>query len=660
MGSSVVAGPPTPPRLPISPVPSTQFNGNNVSNPTISWLMEAVIESEAFLSSQPGFDQISAAIDAIMSTDELVRADTRSTSPGILSTTRTNRIAKIAEDIAAMMTDTRPFWDYSVANRRFEEHAQIYGKLATFWYQRRNIDLRLADTIKYYVVGGTGYLHLFWNPDIEDIDACAEDPRNVLPLRPLGYESCESCQGIVVKRKVPVNYIRDKYDIDVKAESDGSAITWLNKMRDSAADVISPIWTFRKAPTTDTELPRIPSVTLYTCYLKDDRRNTRKDMGDDYTGKPIQMGTWEDGKPVNNWSYKVELGDKLYPNRRTISWVGQHMLYDGPSYYWHGHFPILKLTLNPYPWTWLGKAPVWDLLRLQTSLNRLLRVVDDHAAQVAQPGSIHDKNSVSRSQFDSFDTRRAGYKIYQNPLAGKGIQIITPPPLDQSIWEHIKWIQTEMDELSGVSAIEQLMGLKQLPSNDSVEAIIHQMTPAIRMRSRILEAFTRELAMQLAYNFSQFYTLPMRVVELGPGGVTQDDFDFDPGSMIPDFVHDSDYDSSGAISPEAILRGPMPRWDRAKEFLRRFVFKITPGSWLNSAQVEQKMIYLQLTRAGWMDIFTLWEVLGIPNIGVLPDNVRTIPERILYQQQMGLSGDINAAGRKASAQAPPRVVTKES
>ena len=166
--------------------------------------------------------------------------------------------------------------------------------------------------------------------------------------------------------------------------------------------------------------------------------------------------------------------------------------------------------------------------------------------------------------------------------------------------------------------------------------------------------------MQLAYDFSQFYTLPMRVIELGPGGVTQDDFDFDPGSMLPDFVHDKDYSADGSIDPEALLRGPMPRWDRAKEFLRRFVFKIAPGSWLNSAQVEQKMIYLQLTRAGWMDIFTLWEVLGIPNIGVLPDNVRTIPERILYQQQMGLSGDINAAGRKASAQEPPRIVTKES
>lgn len=303
---------------------------------------------------------------------------------------------------------------------------------------------------------------------------------------------------------------------------------------------------------------------------------------------------------------------------------------------------------------------MWDLLRLQTSLNRLLRVVDDHAAQVAQPGSVHDKNSVSRSQYDSFDTRRAGWKIYQNPLAGKGIQIVNPPPLDAAIWQHIEWIQNEMKELSGVADLQQMMQLKQLPSTSTVESILNSMTPALRLRSRILEAFTRNLAEQLAYNFTQFYTLPMRVTELGPGGVTQDDFDYDPGSLMPDFVHDKDYDTKGNITPEAFLRGPMPRYDRAREFLRRFVFKISPGSLLNAAQVEQKLIYLQLTRAGWMDIFTLWEVLGIPNIGVLPDNVRTIPERLQYQASLNLQGDVNPAGRKASGQEMPRVVNKES
>jgi len=636
--------------------------GANVGDPTLSWLNEAVREGEAFLTAQPGFDQIGRSIDAIMSVDEAYEFDPKNP----LSQTRTNRIAKIAEDLAALMTDTKPFWDYSVANRRFEQHAQIYGKLATFWYQRRNIDLRLADVIKYYVAAGTGYLHLYWNSEIGDIDARAEDPRNVLPIRPIGYESLESCLGVIVKRKVPVNYIRDKYNKDVKAESDGSSLTWLNKMRDSAADIISPIWKFRKSGRAEQDIPRIPTVTLYTCYLKDNRRNTREDMKEKFTDGPLYMGEWEtdpqtgEKKSLNNWSYKVEVGDPVYPNRRMMVWVGTDILYDGPCFYWHNQFPIIKLTLNPYPWSWLGRAPVWDLLRLQTSLNRLLRVVDDHAAQVAQPGSIHDKNSVSRAQYESFDTRRAGWKIYQNPLAGKGIQIQNPPPLDNSIWEHIKWIIEEMEVLSGTFDLKQIMNLKQLPSTSTVETILNSMTPALRARSRILEAFTRNLAMQLAYCFTQFYTMTTRVITLGPSGVVQDDFDFDPGSLIPDFIHGEDFGADGTLKSESLMRGPRPKYDRARELLRLFIFKISPGSMLNAAQVEQKMIYLQLTRAGWMDIFTLWEILGIPNIGVLPDNVRTIPERLVYQAELGLNGDVNAAGRKASGQQLPRIKMSES
>lgn len=656
----------SPPNIPDPKPPSLPTDGELI-NPTLSWLMEAVQESESFLSAQPGWHKIAKSIEAIMSQDEVNLTDPRST----LSRTRTNRISKIAEDISALMTDTKPFWDYSVANRRFEQHAQIYSKLATFWYQNRNIDLVLGDVIKYYVACGTGYLHLYWDTEIEDINATAEDPRNVLPIRPLNYKSLEDCLGVIVKKKVPVNYIRDRYGVEVRAENDGSATTWLARARDSASDVISPIWKWRNKSTSEPDIPRIPTVTLYTCYIKDNRTNS--------TGKPKEMGPFRDGfdengaptrEPSTNWSYLVQPSEKLYPNRRMIVWCGTNILYDGPCFYWHGQFPIIKLTLNPYPWSFLGKGPVWDLLGLQQSLNAILRVIDDHAAQVAQPGAVMDKNNVTESQYQMFDTRRPGWKIRQNPLAGKGVQIINPPPLDASIFDHRDWITREMEELSGITDMARLMDLKQLPENSTVESIMNQMTPGLRLRSRILEAFTRSLAMQLAYNFSQYYTLPMRVAILGPGGITQDDFDFDPGSLVPDFPNPDDYESyvdeNGVsqfrITPEAFSRGPLPKWNRTQEFLRRFIFKISPASLLNGAQMERTLIYFQLARAGWLDIITLLEQLNVPNIGVeqLPDNVRTILDRLQWQQQVGLTMAVNPAGRKASGQEQPRVVAKES
>lgn len=672
--SSANVAPPTTPDL-----PSDQPWGQDLPpDITISWLNKMIDEGEAFLAAQPGWAKITPAIDTIMSEDDSSTFDMKS----VLSATRTNRIAKVAEDNTAQLTDTKPFWDYSVANRRFEQHAAINSKLATFWYQTQNVDLVLADVIKYAQAAGTGYLHLAWDPELGDISATAEDPRNVIPIRPKRYDSLEYSTGVIVKRRVPVQYIKDRFGVEVAPDTDVPKGMFA-RTADSVVEMVSPIWADATKGQSQGSpgLPKIPSVWFYTCYLKDPRRNTKRDMGGRFRNRPVEMGTWEDfdpeihgerpsseawqnaqgqwREPANNWSYLVKPGESLYPHRRMIQWAGGLKLYDGPCQTWAAtrFFPVIKLTLIPYPWSWLGKAVIWDLLRLQISANKLLRIIDNHAAQVANPGAIVDKRNVSKSTADEFDTSRPGYKIRQDPMAGKGIQVVNPPPLGAEIPMHLKWILDEIDTLAGTKDLSGLLSLGQLPSNSTIEAIIQKMTPQLRMRSRILEAFHRNLATQLTYFFAQYYTFPMRVTILGPGGVTLDDFDYDPGSSIPDFLANSDYDSSGGITPEAFLRGPRPRYDRAREFLRALVYKIQPGSLLQSAQMERTLVYLQLARMGFMDPITLLEQLNVPNIGTdkLPDNVRSVLDRLAWCQQVGLTASVNAAGRKATGQEPPQV-----
>lgn len=669
MSTSSVGGEPQSP-FPGQSVGIPPANSNTLAafDPVIIWLQQKVTDGENFLAAQPGWNKIPKAIQAIMSLDDI---ETGVLSPSsTLSQTRTNRVAKITEDLAALQTDTRPFWDYSVANRRFEQHASIYGKLTTFWYSHRSVDMTMLDVSKFANAAGSAYLHIYWNEELGDLDTICEDPRNVIPINPTDYKSLESCQGVVLKRKVPISYIRDRYGVDIAPESDTSGISWMQRVADTASDIVSPIWRAVKGGTDSSEpkLPRLQTATIYSAQLKDHSVNE--------SNHEIEMGQWRDqietdsatGFPItkrvpqNQWSYKVPPGQPKYPHRRLVVWAGKYKFYDGPNFYWHDRFSIIKFTPNPQPWSFLGKAALWDLLPLQVSLNQLLRVIDDHSAQVAQPGVVMDKNNVSKSVYDSFNTRRAGYKVLQNPLAGKGIQIQNPPPLDSAIWNHIQFIIDEMNELAGIKDAARLMDLKQLPSSSSVESIMNTFTPALRVRSRIMEDFVKQVAMQMAFNFNQFYTLPMRVAILGSGGLTQDDFDFDPGSLLPDHIHPGDYNSEGIITPEALIRGPLPRYDRAKEFMRHFIFKISPGSWLNSAQMEQTLIYFQLFRAGVLDPITLLEKLGVPNIGVesLPDNVRTILDRLKWCQSVGLVADVNAAGRKASGQQPPQIKVSES
>jgi len=646
----------------------------------LAWLESKRELGKSYLTAQPNYSSISKVIDAVMGTDASREYDMRAPT----SYTRTNRIAKNLSDRAGMLTDIKPFWEYTVSNRKFEQHASNYSKLATSWYQRRDIDMVIGDMVVYEAVSGVGYFHMYWDSDIDDVNAKALDPRNVIPINPAGVRSLEQCQGYIIDEVFPVAYFEEKYGKKVPPETDGISAGLLRRWTESVGNILSPVVKWGKAGSPAKDIPKIPTAVLHTCYIKDNRCNCPEDLGAEFTDGPIEMGPFYDEhipdetdpitgmpipgtartirKPGPNWAYLVQVGEPLYPRRRKIVWVGDIELFDGPSEFWHGQFPTTKVCLDPVPFSWFGVTQFPTMLALNTSLNKVLRNIDDHISQVANPGSIHDKNNVSASQYEQFDTRQPGWKIRQNPLVGKGIQVVNPPPLDNSVMEHRDWLINELQVLNGTLDVAPLMNLKQLPSNSTIESIINSLTPTMRRRSRMIESSQRQIAMQFAYNTTQYYTLPVRISILGADGIVQDDFDYDPGSMLPDFPFHSEYDEMGQIKTEAMQRGPQPRYDRAKEFLRGFIFKISPGSLLNAAQMERTLLYFQLARAGVIDPITLLEQLNIPNIGVeaLPPDVRTILQRIAWCQMTGLMMNVNAAGRKASGQESPEIKMTES
>lgn len=624
----------------------------------LGWCKEAIQEGDNFNKSQRGYSKISETIDAIMSD----RTDIRSSS---LSSTTSNRLAKISEDSAAYLTDIKPFWEYKTCNKKYEQHAENYGKLSLHWWlvgsnAHKGADLEFCDIIKYALAGGSSWAHQTYSDRWGDIILEAEDPRDVLPIRPGSFATIQDALGVIVRRERTVNYVRSmpiaagKEDL-IQATRDGAIQASLSETR--AGKLLewlgSPFRQRLFQSATARDIPKIPTLDLYTMYVNDESRNE--------SVFPRYMGEWKDHDPLTNWSYKVEKGEKLYPNKRLIVFTESVVLYDGPSPYWHGMFPLAKLTLVPYPWTWLGKAILWDLLPLQKSLDRMLRIVDDHMEKIARPDVQADKNAISKAMLDRIDTRKAGGKFQTNPLAGKGFQIIPPPPLPPEVYKAIEFYINEMDTLSGVRDLSQIAKLNQLPEAETVEKIMSSMTASTRLRSRVIESFMREFAQMLAFNFSQFYTLPMRLAILGEKGMTTEDFDFDPGNLIPDFVHANDFDPlTGVPTDEAVFRGPRPKYERAKAFLQQFTYNISSSSLLASSEIERKLLYLQLSRAGLVDHWTLLERLDIPNVGAPPDGANDITSRLMAEQNMGLGMNASAVGRKATGQSMPRMTVKES
>ena len=187
------------------------------------------------------------------------------------------------------------------------------------------------------------------------------------------------------------------------------------------------------------------------------------------------------------------------------------------------------------------------------------------------------------------------------------------------LFKLLSWIlRDEMDKITGTRDMQQFMNLGQIPSTETVEKILEAMSPAIRMRSRVLEAALREFAMMTLSNTMQFYTLEDRLAILGEQGMTFEDADNDPGTMIPAFMSQEDQRSGKNVD----------RHIRARWFLKQFTYDIAPGSLLSASEVTTKLLYIQLFRAGVLDIWTLFEKLGVPNAGSPPGDVITITDRL--------------------------------
>ena len=618
----------------------------------LQWCESRLKQGQEFIEAQVGYDKIDKTMNAVFAYEGTSSASYNPTAKSTLSNTRVNKVSITQEDIVAMLTDTRVFWKYSTNNPKYEQQARLSNKDAAAWFTSRGIDMRIADAVNYYTSCGTGYVHLYYSRRLNDMMVDAVDPRNVIPIGPISYHTLQDAEGTVLSQAKTPAWIKAEYGKDVAPNVGGQSIFgWFLRAMGAVtgkSSVTGPLSPDRKHA--DAAIPKTPTCFLRTMYLDDPRVNPYN--------HDVYLGGWEKddkGKYVgqNPWSYKVKPGMPLYPFKRMIVWANGVKLYDDTSPYWHGQIPLIKLTLNPQPMSFLGKAPLWDLLPLNDSLNGLCRVVDNNAAQIAQPGAIADRN-VSRSEFTKFNSAVAGFKIRSNQASGKGISIVPPPTLPQSIWTHIEKLEQWMREASGTANIQQVASLNQIPSDDTIDTIMKAMTPGIRLRSRRLEFFMIEIAMQYLYCIAEFDTISKRIAKFGPAAITPEDFDYNPGNFIPDDVPDG---SPGDIASTLDAMGsdePRNSYERAAHMLKSFEYKFDKASLLNSAATQELMQLFLLAKMGYISVFTLLEKAGIENFAP-PDLVIPADEigRLQLQQKLGIGMIANAQGRKATDQTTP-------
>jgi hypothetical protein len=591
----------------------------------LAWIAQSVREGETYLQSQRAYVDIDRAIDVINGTeDNEKRLDN-------LSRVRVNRLKRQIREVVATLANLRPLWGFKSDNPQFENQTEILNKLVLSWWHNTFADRKIREALQYAAVQGTGYLSPIWEKDFwftgrGDVTLHAYGPKDILPVQIGRDHDLQRAYAVVIRTEVPINLARKMYPLaGDRIQADRGAPLEMKKGLRRVSKFVSPALLHASGKDKSLEETPFPMVDVYNVYIMDTSYNdTGADMimGEPganwsyivpYCGKEIDTGMMDAlGRPV---MHRVSPDEALlYPRRRLIVATNHGILFDGPSPWWHGKVPLVQFRVDDWAWDFLGYSLVHDGESIQESNNVIFRAIDDTANLRLRPPRLYDKNLISQSAIDLFDTRIPGSALGVDMTLGEPVKMLSEKgqyDVPQWIIEHLQAQEERMADLMGLKDLSALAKARQTPSSDSIEKLMELAGPLVTDMSRNMERSMRELGdMFKAYVF-QFYTAPRRVQILGKDGVTEEDFYYRPGSLIPN-----------ALPGEDPLNPKSREQDRAFWHMNNFLFHVTPNSMHQITQMTRKLVYLQLWRDQRFPISpqTVAEALDIPNWGTLDGN----------------------------------------
>jgi hypothetical protein len=651
----------------------------------LGWLREASEEGDNYLKSQRNWRQIDKAIDIIGGSSGLPDVSKK------MSRLHINMLKRDIRENVATLANMRPLWGYKTDNQDFHELAAILNKLLLSWYLNTFADRSIRKALQYAAACCRGYVSPVWKNDFwvtgrGDIKLVDYGPRDVKPIQIGRDHDIQGAYAVDIVDEVPFAKACATYPLHTDLFSpDRSTPTWMRSGIRRVQKFLSPVLNRFGPGTRENSDTTFPTVDIHTTYIMD---LTFNDSGND---------VWM-GEPGTKWYYKVPsykseiptgvmnsagqveyvkatLEDALmFPMRRKCVWTQQGVIYDNSSPYWHKKVPLVAFELDDWPWEFLGNSMTNDGASIQDSVTRLARAIDDSANARLDPGLQYDESTMSESLMQRFNPRVGGQRIKTNMQMGEGIKPILPPAyydVPQWIGDFIEKLWEKMHYLLGTRDIQAIAKAKQVPSGDSLEKLMEMAGPLVTDMSRNMEKSMRDLGEQWKGLAMQFYDTKRRVQMQGKDGITEEDYDYDPGNMIPSHLPDEMARiKAGTLDKNTPSRAGIVQ--RAQMHLDSCYFHVTPNSLHQITQLTRKLLLLQLFKAGFpIDPWTIADSFDLDNFGT-PDKVAKLlgadktptdmmGRWIMFKELMVKLGgaDGKQKGRPPSGQQSPAIQSKD-
>ncbi len=611
----------------------------------LAWFKRTLNEGDAMLRTQSAYQYIPKAISIIMGDQEEVIPEGR-------SNVQVNFQKRIIYEVIANLSNTRPISGFDTFNHEWDNQSDILNKLSINHYYNNNVDRTFKRWLQWAAIS-TGWLMPIWKRDYGKYgqgDICFEvrGPLDCTVTQMPADMNYQQAYTFAIRSETPLHLAWDMWGA-VNPEaivSDRDRPSWWRNPIQTLRYYASPL--LNSVANKDAQRsPHYQTCDIFDVYIMD--------MSVNDSGQELKLGDWDGEKPRNSWSYRVPFKGQqlptgmkvptgrrdqngaeeyvdlarpaenkdclLYPNRRLITATRHGILYDGPSYWWHGKVPAVRLALDDW-FEFLGIPLTKDGGLLQRAVNEILRGVVDMVNVSLDPPVTYVEGAVAKADVKKLSLRQRGVRLPKNGMFGKVFETM----IDASYYQIsaavpvvMAKMQEWMEYLLDVNNIKALALRSQVPASDTVESL-NMIAGAITTdRSRTMEAACEQIYEIVGSLIFQFYNAKRRLKEVGPQGSAKEDFNYDPDNLLP--ANQGDNEET--------------RLKRARDHYRNFSFHLENGSLHDMTSQAQRIGMLTLKRSGglisWNTILKMFEV---PNVGTLSGDPQTETDKYIAEAKM--------------------------
>jgi hypothetical protein len=609
----------------------------------LSWLNENTEQGIAWLKSQRGHSDWTQALDIISGRVGPEPLKYR-------SKLNTNHLKRNIREVVGTLAKLRPLWGYSSDNPAFAPNAQLFNLYVRAWYLESFADVKIKEALQYAAATCTGWIRPVYSRDFGgqgrgEVRLLSYGAPCILPTQLPASGDFQQAYAMTILDEMPIYMAHGLFPYYHEYLRPTSSLYWYsNEIRKSAqGNLWQRMWNYGK---TAGDVGTALMVPIRYTYVIDLTRNT--------TNHDIPMG--EEG---TSWSYTVKPREMLYPYRRLLISSESVVLYDGPSFDWHGRFPGIPFSTDHWPWEPLGFSMVRDGYDLQQAMTEIERGTMDKERAKLDPALGYDINAVTKKEAKQFDPMAPRGRV-----GFDGAQATEPfkHPVDPRIYDTtevtLKFyndiLKNGMDEQHAIKDVVALA--KARMAGDDLEKLLEANGPIIEDMSRGMEPPMREIADQVKYLVLQ-HVPPARIMQVvGEDNMTIETFDYSPDKMVPSHLPGEDIGT--AEQPKKSKTGAI---ERARVFASNLRFVITPRSLHEMTQLSMKLGLIQLRKAGvQIDSQTIADAWSVPNYGNIKGS--TVREKWETEQEQNLrfaarmkeegmslteQGQMNAAGASA-------------